>query len=136
MRRSLKIISALAASAMIIGAFTGCGGEKKDAPKAADAGNKTAVKLVVSSTERPIAWQDEDGKIQGFEYDIWQEVNKNLKDYTLDIKAVPPETQDVMMESGDAKVASGTPPRKGLYHSEYAYWGKFRHDLCAERQSE
>lgn len=62
MRRSLKIISALAASAMIIGAFTGCGGEKKDAPKAADAGNKTAVKLVVSSTERPIAWQDEDGK--------------------------------------------------------------------------
>ena len=28
MRRSLKIISALAASAMIIGAFTGCGGEK------------------------------------------------------------------------------------------------------------
>ena len=35
MRRSLKIISALAASAMIIGAFTGCGGEKKDAPKAA-----------------------------------------------------------------------------------------------------
>lgn len=29
MRRSLKIISALAASAMIIGAFTGCGGERK-----------------------------------------------------------------------------------------------------------
>lgn len=60
--KSLKIISALAASAIIIGAFAGCGGEKKDAPKAADAGNKTAVKLVVSSTERPIAWQDEDGK--------------------------------------------------------------------------
>ena len=70
MRRSLKIISALAASAMIIGAFAGCGGEKKDAPKTADAGNTTAVKLVVSSTERPIAWQDEDGKIQGLEYDI------------------------------------------------------------------
>lgn len=62
MRKSLKIISALAASAIIIGAFAGCGGEKKDTPKAADAGNKTAVKLVVSSTERPIAWQDEDGK--------------------------------------------------------------------------
>lgn len=55
MRKSLKIISALAASAIIIGAFAGCGGEKKGAPKAADAGNKTAVKLVVSSTERPIA---------------------------------------------------------------------------------
>ena len=49
MRKSLKIISALAASAIIIGAFAGCGGEKKDAPKAADAGNKTAVKLVVSA---------------------------------------------------------------------------------------
>ena len=35
------------------------------------------------------------------------EVNKRLKDYQLDIQAVPPETQDVMMESGDAKVATG-----------------------------
>lgn len=46
-------------------------------------------------------------------------MNKNLKDYTLDIKAVPPETQDVMMESGDAKVASGgyyrTPRREKDY---------------------
>ncbi len=105
MRKSLKIITALAASAMIMGVFAGCGGEKK--AEAPAAGNKTPVKLVVSSTERPLSWQDENGKIQGFEYDIWQEVNKNLKDYTLDIKAVPPETQDVMMESGDAKVASG-----------------------------
>ena len=103
--KKMIVIGALACGAA--GLVAGCGGEKKDAPKAADAGNKTAVKLVVSSTERPIAWQDEDGKIQGFEYDIWQEVNKNLKDYTLDIKAVPPETQDVMMESGDAKVAAG-----------------------------
>ena len=51
--------------------------------------------------------RDENGKLQGYEYDIWQEVNKNLKSYHLDIQAVPPETQDVMMESGDAKVASG-----------------------------
>ena len=36
-----------------------------------------------------------------------QEVNKKLKNYQLDIQAVPPETQDVMMESGDAKVATG-----------------------------
>ena len=125
MRKSLKIISALAASAMIIGAFAGCGGEKKDAPKAADAGNKTAVKLVVSSTERPIAWQNENGKIQGFEYDIWQEVNKNLKDYTLDIKAVPPETQDVMMESGDAKVASGGYYRTPRREKDYIIPNKF-----------
>ena len=38
MRKSLKIISALAASAIIIGAFAGCGGEKKDTPKAAELG--------------------------------------------------------------------------------------------------
>ena len=35
------------------------------------------------------------------------EVNKRLKNYRLDIQAVPPETEDVMMESGDAKVATG-----------------------------
>ncbi len=121
MKKSLKIISALAASAILIGAFAGCGGsdKKEDASKTAAAGNKTAVKLVVSSTERPIAWQDENGKIQGFEYDIWQEVNKNLKDYTLDIKAVPPETQDVMMESGDAKVASGGYYRTARREKDY-----------------
>ena len=77
------------------------------------------MKLVLSSTERPLSWADENGKLQGYEYDIWQEVNKNLKDYHLDIQAVPPETQDVMMESGDAKVASGgyyrTPRREQDY---------------------
>ena len=77
------------------------------------------MKLVLSSTERPLSWADENGKLQGYEYDIWQEVNKNLKDYHLDIQAVPPETQDVMMESGDAKVASGgyyrTPRREKDY---------------------
>ena len=35
MRKSLKIITALAASAMIMGVFAGCGGEKKaEAPAA------------------------------------------------------------------------------------------------------
>ena len=77
------------------------------------------MKLVLSSTERPLSWADENSKLQGYEYDIWQEVNKNLKSYHLDIQAVPPETQDVMMESGDAKVASGgyyrTPRREKDY---------------------
>lgn len=120
MKTSLKFATILAASALTIGLFAGCGDDQKAASsKAAAADGKTTVKLVLSSTERPLSWADESGKLQGYEYDIWQEVNKNLKDYNLDIQAVPPETQDVMMESGDAKVASGgyyrTPRREKDY---------------------
>lgn len=120
MRKAVKIASVALASLLAAGIFAGCGGDQKAASsKAAAADGKTSVKLVLSSTERPLSWADENGKLQGYEYDIWQEVNKNLKDYHLDIQAVPPETQDVMMESGDAKVASGgyyrTPRREKDY---------------------
>lgn len=77
------------------------------------------MKVVLSSTERPLSWTDENGRTQGYEYDILEAVNKNLKGYHLDLQAVPPETQDVMMESGDAKVAAGgyyrTPRREKDY---------------------
>lgn len=122
MKTSLKFAAIAAAVALSIGLLAGCGGDQKAASsKAASAAadGKTSVKLVLSSTERPLSWADENGKLQGYEYDIWQEVNKNLKSYHLDIQAVPPETQDVMMESGDAKVASGgyyrTPRREKDY---------------------
>lgn len=122
MKTSLKFAAIAAAAALSIGLLAGCGGDQKAASsKAASAATdgKTSVKLVLSSTERPLSWADESGKLQGYEYDIWQEVNKNLKSYHLDIQAVPPETQDVMMESGDAKVASGgyyrTPRREKDY---------------------
>lgn len=121
MKKSLKIASIALASLLAAGVFAGCGGDQKAASSKAAAAvdGKTSVKLVLSSTERPLSWADENGKLQGYEYDIWQEVNKNLKDYHLDIQAVPPETQDVMMESGDAKVASGgyyrTPRREQDY---------------------
>ncbi len=122
MKTSLKLASAIAASLLAASLFAGCGDDGKAASsKAASAAadGKTSVKLVLSSTERPLSWADENGKLQGYEYDIWQEVNKNLKSYSLDIQAVPPETQDVMMESGDAKVASGgyyrTPRREKDY---------------------
>lgn len=121
MKTSLKFAAIAAAAALSIGLLAGCGDQKAASSKAASAAadGKTSVKLVLSSTERPLSWADENGKLQGYEYDIWQEVNKNLKSYHLDIQAVPPETQDVMMESGDAKVASGgyyrTPRREKDY---------------------
>ncbi len=122
MKTSLKLASAIAASLLAASLFAGCGDDGKAASSkatSAAADGKTSVKLVLSSTERPLSWADENGKLQGYEYDIWQEVNKNLKSYSLDIQAVPPETQDVMMESGDAKVASGgyyrTPRREKDY---------------------
>lgn len=119
MKTSLKLAAIAATAALSIGFLAGCGGDQKAASSKAAADGKTSVKLVLSSTERPLSWADENGKLQGYEYDIWQEVNKNLKSYHLDIQAVPPETQDVMMESGDAKVASGgyyrTPRREKDY---------------------
>ena len=101
-----ELILALAVGALAAGLVSGCGNSEKPASSAAS-GQKVAVKTVVSSNEPPLEWKDENGKIQGYEYDVLLEVNKRLKSYTLDIDAVPPETEDVMMESGEAKVAAG-----------------------------
>lgn len=99
-----------AAGLLILGAavgLAGCGSsEGGSQPAASAAGGKTPVKVVVSATEPPLSWQDENGKIQGYEYDVLQAVNQNLKSYTMEIQAVPPATEDVMMESGDAKAAT------------------------------
>lgn len=105
MKTNWKKFTALTLGVLTVAALLGgCGGDNK---KEAAAGGKTVVKTVISGTEAPLSWVDEKGEKHGYEYDVLLEVNKHLKDYQLDIQAVPPETQDVMMESGDAKVATG-----------------------------
>ena len=105
MKTYWKKFTALTLGVLTVAALLGgCGGDNK---KEAAAGGKTVVKTVISGTEAPLSWVDEKGEKHGYEYDVLLEVNKRLKDYQLDIQAVPPETQDVMMESGDAKVATG-----------------------------
>lgn len=106
MKTNWKKFTALTLGVLTVAALLGgCGSDnKKDS---AAAGGKTVVKTVMSGTEAPLSWVDEKGEKHGYEYDVLVEVNKRLKNYQLDIQAVPPETQDVMMESGDAKVATG-----------------------------
>lgn len=105
MQTNWKKFTVLTLGVLTVAALLGgCGGDNK---KEAAAGGKTVVKTVISGTEAPLSWVDEKGEKHGYEYDVLLEVNKRLKDYQLDIQAVPPETQDVMMESGDAKVATG-----------------------------
>lgn len=106
MQTNWKKFTALALGVLTIGALLGgCGSDNKAAAPAAN--GKTVVKTVISGTEAPLSWVDEKGEKHGYEYDVLLEVNKRLKNYQLDIQTVPPETQDVMMESGDAKVATG-----------------------------
>lgn len=104
MKQWKKAVLVATAGIMAAGILAGCGGDTK-AP--ASSNGKTAVKTVISSTEPPLAWKDEKGAMHGYEYDVLEELNKRLKTYSLAIDAVPPETQDVMMESGEAKVAAG-----------------------------
>ena len=96
----------MAAGVLAAGVLSGCGGNAATSQQAASANGKTPVKTVLSMTEPPLEWKDENGKIQGYEYDVLQEVNKRLKSYTLEFDAVPAATEDVMMESGEAKVAA------------------------------
>lgn len=116
MKYRTKMAAALAAGCLTAALFAGCGGSS--AP-AADAGGKTVMKTLVSATEPPLAWKDADGTIQGYEYDVLCEVSRRLPSYSLEIDAAPPETQDVMMESGEAKVAAGgyyrNPQREANY---------------------
>lgn len=101
MQTKWKKFTVLTLGIVAAAVLTGCGG---GAPAA---GGKTVVKAVISGTEAPLSWVDEKGEKHGYEYDVLLEINKRLQNYQLDIQAVPPETQDVMMESGDAKVATG-----------------------------
>lgn len=106
MKTNWKKFTALTLGVITAAALLGgCGSDNKKDTVAA--GGKTVVKTVISGTEAPLSWVDEKGEKHGYEYDVLVEVNKRLKNYQLDIQAVPPETQDVMMESGDAKVATG-----------------------------
>ncbi|WP_304107404.1 transporter substrate-binding domain-containing protein [Phascolarctobacterium succinatutens] len=106
MKKNWKKFTVLALGVLTAAALLGgCGNDNKAAGSAAD--GKTVVKTVISGTEAPLSWVDEKGEKHGYEYDVLLEVNKRLKNYRLDIQAVPPETEDVMMESGDAKVATG-----------------------------
>lgn len=106
MKTNWKKFTILALGVLTAAALLGgCGSDNKAADSAAN--GKTVVKTVISGTEAPLSWVDEKGEKHGYEYDVLLEVNKRLKNYQLDIQAVPPETEDVMMESGDAKVATG-----------------------------
>lgn len=107
MKTNWKKFTVLTLGVITAAALLGGCGSDGDSKKDAAAGGKTVVKTVISGTEAPLSWVDEKGEKHGYEYDVLLEVNKRLKDYQLDIQAVPPETQDVMMESGDAKVATG-----------------------------
>lgn len=95
------------ATLLTAGFFAGCGNDEKAPASSAANGNKIAVKTLISSNEPPLNWKDENGELHGYEYEILKAVNTKLKDYTLEIDAVPDETVDVMMESGEAKVAAG-----------------------------
>lgn len=106
MKQFKKIALVMAAGVLAAGVLSGCGGNGATSQQAASANGKTPVKTVLSMTEPPLEWKDENGKIQGYEYDVLQEVNKRLKSYTLEFDAVPAATEDVMMESGEAKVAA------------------------------
>ncbi len=104
----LKRIASVVGIGLVAGALlAGCGSDKGGDKKAAEGGKKVAVKTLISSNEAPLAWADEKGQLHGYEYDVLQAVNKELKSYELKIEAVPPETQDVLMESGEGKVAAG-----------------------------
>lgn len=107
MSKNWKKLTALSLGVLMTAAILGGCGSDGGEKKAADANGKTVVKTVMSGTEAPLSWVDEKGEKHGYEYEVLVEVNKRLKNYQLDIQAVPPETQDVMMESGDAKVATG-----------------------------
>lgn len=115
MKKKWMLIVVLVLSMVFLAA---CGGDKpaettstettstEGETKTSESG-KTVMKALVSNSEKPLAWQDAEGKIQGYEYDVLLEVNKLLKNYELEIESVSPATQDLMMESGEAQLSVG-----------------------------
>ena len=92
MKKSLKIASVALASLLAAGIFAGCGGDQKAASsKAAAADGKTTVKLVLSSTERPLSWADENGNLGPVYGHQWSDFNgvDQLKEVENEIRTNP-----------------------------------------------
>lgn len=84
--------------------------EPAEAPaeeEAAAPAEKEVVVATIPNTSAPLAWQDEDGNLQGYEYEILVEIDKLLENYTFDIQAVGDDIQDLMAENGKSIVTAG-----------------------------
>lgn len=110
MKNWKKVLALGLVGVVAAGAFAGCGDEKKPAASGAAssaAGQKVAVKAYIGSDEPPLTWKDEKGELHGYEYEVLKAVDSKLKNFKLDIDAVPGDTVDVLMESGEAQLAAG-----------------------------
>ncbi len=110
-----KWVLGVTAIAILGVGFAGCGTNNATSAGSLNSDGKIHVKAVVSSEEPPRSWKDEKNEIHGVDYEVLTAVNERLKTYHLDIEAVPAQTQDVLLESGEAKVGAGyfaTPKRE------------------------
>lgn len=75
MNKKTKIAAAALISFLAAGLIAGCGGDKKAASSAASAAadGKKHVKVVLSSTERPLSWTDENGRTQAMNTISWKQ---------------------------------------------------------------
>lgn len=80
-----RIAAAALALATILG-VAGCGSANASTDNGAngDSGKVTTIKVVMSATDKPYAYQDENGKAAGFDVDVLNEIDEKLPQYKFE----------------------------------------------------
>jgi L-cystine transport system substrate-binding protein len=108
-----KIIGILAILILAVASFTGCGNtEKKSDAKPSDEGKKI-VKVAHTQTYVPYDFVNKEGKSDGFEVAVLQEVAKLLPQY--EFQFVPTSDDDLLIGVQSGKYDIGT---KGAWYAE------------------
>lgn len=79
---SKKIITVLLAITVFAGVLTGCATQKEDAKEGDD--GKRKIIAATGGAPKPYIWQDEDGKLDGYDIAVVNEVFNRLPQYELE----------------------------------------------------
>ena len=115
MKKIITTIALISAFALI---GTGCAGNDNAQKGSVQSGNKTA-NIVLETNNNPYTYQDENGNLAGYEYEVLKLVDDYLTDWDFDFSIVDYETALAGVQSNRYDLLSGckfrTPAREEAY---------------------
>ncbi|WP_163227147.1 transporter substrate-binding domain-containing protein [Bifidobacterium choloepi] len=100
------------AALLAVGALAGtaaCGGTASDSSNAAAADDKAATTLTVAvaANSKPLSYTNDNGELDGYEYQVLKAVDDLLDGYDLNIEAVADDAEDIGIDTGKYALTAG-----------------------------
>ncbi len=114
-----KIITSVLLSAMLVLSLAACGQQSESGVEETAAGGVKTARVVLETNNNPYTYQDEDGNMAGYDYEVLKLVDEYLEDWDFDFVIVDYETALAGVQSGKYDLLSGckfrTPAREEAY---------------------